>query len=27
MEGGRKSIEPLAERMGGADVQSLRPKQ
>jgi len=24
MEGGRKSIEPLAERMGGADVQSLR---
>ena len=24
LEGGRKSIEPLAERMGGADVQSLR---
>lgn len=24
LEGGRKSIEPLAERMGGVDVQSLR---
>src|SRR5258708_36930475 len=24
MEGGRKSIEPLAERIAGADVQSLR---
>jgi SRSO17 transposase len=24
LEGGRKSVEPLAERMGGADVQSLR---
>jgi SRSO17 transposase len=24
MEGGRKSIEPLAERIKGADVQSLR---
>jgi SRSO17 transposase len=24
MEGGRKSIEPLAERITGADVQSLR---
>jgi len=24
LEGVRKSIEPLAERMGGADVQSLR---
>ena len=24
MEGGRKSIEPMADRIGGADVQSLR---
>ena len=24
MDGGRKSIEPLAERIAGADVQSLR---
>jgi SRSO17 transposase len=24
MEGGRKSVEPMADRVGGADVQSLR---